>query len=664
MTTTRAQGDHSVSGRQTQTPKHSQTDTGDMQGAEASLEQLLPSSLESVLQLQRIAGNRQTQQMLKATPNVVQRDGSDGLIDLAPGVKGEVGVEGKIKSGAVVDKFDGTPYTLPADAQGFIHDIDSKTEYFVQIPADIVNKLNDVNTRDEAKTTEPSAKNVGPSDNAVRGRVPKNKVSALGVRLKHRKVKGSIFPHPPTADDVNQRGLANCYFLAALMSTASQHPSYILDMVTDNKDTVSVRFYRQKPRVQPTDPKTFSPNYVTVRKSVAVTSSGISGVGAYSATKVPWPALVMKAYAAWDGHAKGALPGFQGTYEATAWGDSTVAMEHITGEPAKETKISKELPQRYVNVMPGEDINVILPGSPKYPIVEPWSADVTQVKRFLVGRQQFDNEAGDTDQAKVTAYLTRLLAPSGLTLTDVTLRAMGSSMFNVTIQPEALMKVAYGNIVGNADRTRWLTYVTTGQYEGKSVPQAIRQYKTIGTSTTGRMDLPFFTKLLRASGVSGGAQAAWIGYMRPYLSGTVQEINYIQPDIDEYDKVANTLADGGMVSASTPDFGKAGGGISGGEDTESVPGLAGSHVYEVVAVPPIDPAGRRWLRVRNPWGNTGLGYEPNFQHKVLKSGTFDIELSEFMRYFKDISYSSTSVSMKRTFAVADINKNQKKPKKK
>jgi hypothetical protein len=131
-----------------------------------------------------------------------------------------------------------------------------------------------------------------------------------------------------------------------------------------------------------------------------------------------------------------------------------------------------------------------------------------------------------------------------------------------------------------------------------------------------------------------------------------------------YDTIAQKLAEGGQVTASTPDFGKKGGGISGGEDTESVPGLVGSHVYAVIAVPPMDKDGRRFLRLRNPWGSTGLGYDDNFKkHKVLSDGTFDIELSDFARYFTSVDYSSSSATMMRTFALA-AQTARTKPKKK
>jgi hypothetical protein len=76
-------------------------------------------SPEQIIQLQQTVGNQATRRMIaqRTTKKLIQRD-TDGNIDLGGGFKGEVGVEGKIKEGAIVTRINGGGnYTLTGDAQ-------------------------------------------------------------------------------------------------------------------------------------------------------------------------------------------------------------------------------------------------------------------------------------------------------------------------------------------------------------------------------------------------------------------------------------------------------------------------------------------------------------------------------------------------------------------
>lgn len=68
-------------------------------------------------------------------------------------------------------------------------------------------------------------------------------------------------------------------------------------------------------------------------------------------------------------------------------------------------------------------------------------------------------------------------------------------------------------------------------------------------------------------------------------------------------------------------------------------GLVGKHAYSVLAALPAGQGGRLFLTVRNPWGEYGRQYDwskaPEAIASAIEKGTgqFDIELSDFTKYF-------------------------------
>jgi hypothetical protein len=106
-------------------------------------------------------------------------------------------------------------------------------------------------------------------------------------------VSGSLFQNGPSADDVYQGDLGDCYYVATLASIAQEKPNYIQNMFTDNGDsTFTVRFYNNGVA-----------DYVTVDRYLATNSSGnavYAGWGGGSSTSTTnelWVALAEKAYA-------------------------------------------------------------------------------------------------------------------------------------------------------------------------------------------------------------------------------------------------------------------------------------------------------------------------------------------------------------------------------
>lgn len=131
-----------------------------------------------------------------------------------------------------------------------------------------------------------------------------------------------LFPHEPSAADVFQGGVGDCYFLAGISAVVTHNPQAIRDMIRDNNDgTVTVRLYRHnRPGEDINDPV---PYYITVDKSTPNLVQ--TGEDAY-ARNVLWVQLIEKAYAASGFHKDG-----DNTYDGIRRGDSRRGVETILG---------------------------------------------------------------------------------------------------------------------------------------------------------------------------------------------------------------------------------------------------------------------------------------------------------------------------------------------
>jgi hypothetical protein len=169
--------------------------------------------------------------------------------------------------------------------------------------------------------------------------------------LPYRFASGCLFgPSGPSADDVAQGGVRDCYFLAALAETALRSPQTIRDMFLDNADgTFTVRFFNQG-----------QADYVTVNRALPVNGLGEfvcanryqygQPAGAGNRDNVLWVALAEKAYAqlseeGWSrdpnnpaGSAGLSCPHLptdwdRNTYHSLDYGTCTEAFRQITGAP-------------------------------------------------------------------------------------------------------------------------------------------------------------------------------------------------------------------------------------------------------------------------------------------------------------------------------------------
>ncbi|MEY9905858.1 hypothetical protein ABIA35_002075 [Catenulispora sp. MAP12-49] len=112
-----------------------------------------------------------------------------------------------------------------------------------------------------------------------------------------------------------------------------------------------------------------------------------------------------------------------------------------------------------------------------------------------------------------------------------------------------------------------------------------------------------------------------------------------------WNKIQAKFLAGEMIVLSSKTWGSRGEGHSAGEDIKVVPGIAATHAYTVMGVHSEIDKGTgkeiKYVRVRNPWGVFGRGYTTSWNPLALGAqtgvkkpeGTFDLELSDLVRYF-------------------------------
>jgi hypothetical protein len=126
----------------------------------------------------------------------------------------------------------------------------------------------------------------------------------------------------PTKADIMQGITGQCWLLAALISIVDRDPKLVEDMIHDNGDSVTVRFYRDG-----------QPEFVTVTKEIL--KAKWWGVGYHLSSRggkanATWPILLLKAYAAWPGNSR------ERATQDLDLGNSNVAFQDFLGIGASE----------------------------------------------------------------------------------------------------------------------------------------------------------------------------------------------------------------------------------------------------------------------------------------------------------------------------------------
>jgi len=126
---------------------------------------------------------------------------------------------------------------------------------------------------------------------------------------------------------------------------------------------------------------------------------------------------------------------------------------------------------------------------------------------------------------------------------------------------------------------------------------------------------------------------------------------YSTSQLNIYERIARALKENKPVTLATlTSVGTniSGKGKSGGESI--VKGLAASHAYAVISVREDSTSPKRkWVRVRNPWGEVGRKYVPSAKGaNALKAvatndGEFDLELSDLTKRFDKIHVGGVAI---------------------
>ena len=160
---------------------------------------------------------------------------------------------------------------------------------------------------------------------------------------------GSLFVGGASAADIVQGATGDCYYLAALASTAHEKTSIIGDMFRDNGDgTWSVRFF--------TNGKT---DYVTVDRMMATNSWGnyiYANAGqSVAANNELWVALAEKAYAQVNESGRIGQDGTNfygnGNDNGIGWGFDSAATRHITGLNASSSTTASFTQTALINLI-------------------------------------------------------------------------------------------------------------------------------------------------------------------------------------------------------------------------------------------------------------------------------------------------------------------------
>ncbi len=120
------------------------------------------------------------------------------------------------------------------------------------------------------------------------------------ARYKLERFTGPLFKEEPTAADVRQGAIGNCYFPAALAAVARANPQAIKDLIRQNADgTYTVRFFQYGDQTKPVEIQVDGDLYVRAWGG-PIYGSSLGGPTTPREMEL-WYPLVEKAYAQWKG---------------------------------------------------------------------------------------------------------------------------------------------------------------------------------------------------------------------------------------------------------------------------------------------------------------------------------------------------------------------------
>jgi hypothetical protein len=248
---------------------------------------------------------------------------------------------------------------------------------------------------------------------------------------------------------------------------------------------------------------------------------------------------------------------------------------------------------------------------------------------------------------------TRWAKPAEVTRVEVATLADGTALYStlqpptstattVGISPEQrvlatdVQVTTFGLFARGGQATAWWNFVRTGKLQALFGPQpgggprdvTIDDVRTC--FETNQLDRTVAARVLQ-----------WITSTK-LLPGKLGSSVYSEAQLQIHGGIQRALNAGKPVTAGTKTQLAAANQVqaSQGHAGESkFKGLVSQHAYSVLRAPPPGDGGRLVLTVRNPWGSYGRDYDwskaPEEMAKAIEggTGTFDIELSDFTKYF-------------------------------
>lgn len=232
-----------------------------------------------------------------------------------------------------------------------------------------------------------------------------------------------------------------------------------------------------------------------------------------------------------------------------------------------------------------------------------------------------------------------------------------STVFQAILGREAQKESVFDHPLEMGEDHEILVSLLDDGSDRKKLVQFVKQEKL--AKKIGALSDPLVVKkIIRAAGLSKKGTLALESYVDRNLSKALGPgVDYSNRDLQLYQKIATRLELGKVIGLGTKVWGEGGTGASGGENVEEVPGLASNHAYTVLDVKEAKD-GRRYVRLRNPWGHFGrvykrdkflgstlpgtdklapeLGTDTALKALESKGAEFWLELSDVVRYFESL----------------------------
>jgi hypothetical protein len=181
----------------------------------------------------------------------------------------------------------------------------------------------------------------------------------------------------------------------------------------------------------------------------------------------------------------------------------------------------------------------------------------------------------------------------------------------------------------------WMTWL--GQHD---VAAMIRSH-TSADDPDSRVRVEDFHAMFSAGALDAAVAAdviAWLLQAR-LVPGKRGTSHYTQQQLEAFEQIRTSLADGMLVTVSSKEKVGAGAGDVGGAGESKAKGLAGKHAYTVISCRQEQGSERRWVALRNPWGEYGRAYDftapKGQQARAVQGGggRFELELSDLTKRF-------------------------------